>query len=102
MADQMDPCSFQTFSFGDQAPAAPLAGDTDRSMHPVEAMVFEQQYKLPAPGTATPARKALTIDEVEKQLVERRKARRASFAGSQCRVFDGSARDDQSVLLGKR
>jgi hypothetical protein len=68
--------------FGDEVPSAPSSGDTDRAPDPVAQMIHEQQYGIRVPGSsraARPAQKAMSVEEIEKQLHARRQERRKAL-----------------------
>jgi hypothetical protein len=74
-------------------PVGNLNGErTDVEPHPVTRLFHEAEFHIPPPGTAAPVKKSPSIDEIEKQLAERRKARRMSFA-EQNSEFLKSARE---------
>lgn len=99
----------QTLYGDSETPSAGIAGIAQNDEpHSVEQLVHQQRYgiRVPSAGdraSSSPAKpKAMSIDEIEKALAERRKARRVSFAEQNVDFLKGARETIQTFCKEHR
>jgi hypothetical protein len=79
MKDKLDPL-LRTILVGDdeQVPGSVGGEHSDDTPHPIQILVHQAEFGI-APPAVAPARKTLTIDEIERRLAQRRLGRRKTL-----------------------